>query len=505
MKTKSANLILTAVIALAFSCNQVKNPTEKMLSTASVQSPPPCNCYSISSLYNIPIYFNDQVPGDLQSFNNQSQVNCFAWQEFISLNWPVNPADSFGTPKNLSPVQWETYMPREVLFQPDGVAPPPWGTLVSDEYSDLFKSQKLVFHQSNTKLLTFTSKVNSTDTLIDLTVNQAAPQGKPNWLGAQNSTNVWYEIMLNEDYYNFVVQNGYYNAKTQHDSVKAGIPINFPQGQYQGAVGAIELKAAWMEVPNPAEARWSRYKLSTATVLDPGSKTLRTTTVALVGLHILHKTHNQPTWVWATFEQIDNVPGRAGTPPPPYGYNFYNSNCTARNVQIKTTGGDSTVTVTCNANTSPPYYLMQATPVPVQITRVNPIDSIDAAPINTMMQNNIRQYYPNAVWQYYQLVDVIWSQSLQPDPTTPIQAPRNLNLSSMTSGVPIVANTTLESYVQKTNTCISCHVYSTIAPFPPDSFNNNIFGDFSFAITFAKYNKGLYRIPVQNPLRKKLQ
>ncbi len=505
MKTIQAKLLLIAVIVTAISCNQAKNPAGKMETLANTATSPTCNCYSTSSLYNIPINFNAQVPGDLLSFNNQSQADCFAWQEFISLNWPTNPSDSFGTPYNQNPVQWETYIPREVLFQPGGTAPPQWGTLVSDQYAGLFNSQKLVFHRSKTKLLTFTSKVNSTDTLIDLSVHQAAPQGKPNWLGAQNGTNIWYEIMLNEDYYNFVVKNGYYNAKTQHDSVKAGIPVNFPQGVYQGAVGAIELKAAWMEVPNPTAPQWSRYKLSTATVLDPGSNKLRNTTVALVGLHILHKTHNQPTWVWATFEQIDNVPGVSGSPTPPFGYNFYNSQCTARNVQVKTKSGDSTVTVTCTPNTSPPFYLMQNKPVPIQITRNNPIDPIDATPINTMMQNNIRQFYSSSVWQYYQLVDVIWSQSLQPDPATPIQAPRNLNLSSMTSGTSVVANTTLESYVQKTNTCFTCHVYSTIAPFPPDSVNNNVFGDFSFAITFAKYNKGQYRIPARNPRRKKMQ
>lgn len=59
----------------------------------------------------------------------------------------------------------------------------------------------------------------------------------------------------------------------------------------------------------------------------------------------------------------------------------------------------------------------------------------------------------------------------------------------MQSGANIVANTTMESYVQNTNTCYSCHVYSHIAPYPLDSVNNNVFGDFSFAIKFASYNK----------------
>ena len=479
--------VLLALFML-LSATEIRSDKNARLRSSSAAADS-CQCYSTSSLYNIYVYFNNVVPGDLQSFN-QSKANCFAWQEFIALNWPSNPNSGFGTPKDMQPVQWETYMPSNVLFQPNGAPPPNWGTLVSQEYAKKFKSQRLVFQKSQTKLLTFTSKFDDTDTIAGMDFQQAAPFGQPNWLGAQNSTNLWYEIVLNKDYYDFLVQTGYYNAVTQHDSAKAGIPLNFPEGVYKGKVGAIELKAAWMEVPNPQSAQWRRYKLSNATVLDPQTNQLRNTVVALVGLHILHKTKNQPTWVWATFEQIDNVPN-ANTkyPSPPYGYNYYNKNCQAKNVEITTGHGDSTVTVSCTTNVSPPYYLKQAKPVPIQITRVNGIDSVDAIPVNTRMQAAIRQFDSSSVWQYYQLVDVIWSQSLQKNPTKPIQAPRKINRAAMLSGAAIVANTGLESYVQKTNTCFSCHVYSTIAPYPLDTANNDVFGDFSFAIGFAQYPK----------------
>ena len=158
---------------------------------------------------------------------------------------------------------------------------------------------------------------------------------------------------------------------------------------------------------------------------------------SLVGLHILHKTENQPTWVWATFEQIDNVPGSSS---PPDGYNFHNPNCTSKTVNLS---GGSTATVNCTVNTSPPYHLNLAAPVPIQITRQNPIDPSSAAPINQLMQKNIKNLYSNSVWQYYQLVDVIWSATSQPDPTQPIQSPRNINVSAMQSGGNIVANTCL--------------------------------------------------------------
>jgi hypothetical protein len=459
-----------------------------------------CSCYSPNNQLNaVTIYFNDDVPGDVATVG-QSQLNCFAWQEFIALNWPVNTQKGFGEPFYTGPVQWETYMPSNVLFQKNGVAPPDWGTLVTDEYAKKFKTQRLLFNKNKTKLLTFTAKFDPNDTISDLSSHQAAPFNGPNWLGAQNSTNIWYEILINQDYYDFVVENGYYNAITQHDSVKAGVPIYFPEGQFRGNVGAIELKAAWMEVSNPKAPQWARYKLSIATVLDGVTKKLRTTTVALVGLHILHKTQSQPTWAWATFEQVDNAYSPADTSSHPFGYNFYNASCSPQNVTYKKANGqDTTVTVSCTPNTPPPYYLKNAGPRPIQITRSNAIDSIAARPINAMMQSNIRNFYPNSVWQYYQLVDVIWSATpAQRQPTTPQQSPISLTSAGMTSGTKIVANTSLESYVQTSKTCYQCHVFSTIAPYPGDSINDNVFGDMSFVIDNAQYpstttEKSVYR------------
>ncbi len=373
-------------------------------------------------------------------------------------------------------------MPIDVMFPPGGARPPAWGTLVSPQFAAKFKTQKLLMNPTKTKLLTFTTKF-AADTTFGMIPDQAAPFGKPNWLGAQNNTNVWYEIKLNKDYYDFVVRNGYYNAVTQHDSVKNNVPISFPPGGYTGPVGAIEVKAAWMEVDNINSPKWQRYKLSRATVFDSASGKLRETAVALVGLHILHKTQNQPTWVWATFEQVDNVPD-ANNETPPYGYNFYGANCTSRQVTLN---GGGTVTVGCTPNTSPPYNLSQAAPVPIQVTRLNLLDASNAVPINDSMRNYIRKFYPQSVFQYYELVDVIWSNGSQQHPTKPIPVPFPLNTAGMASGTPIVANTTLESYVQNTNTCFSCHKFSTIAPLPSDSARNNIFGDFSFAISAAQY------------------
>jgi hypothetical protein len=88
------------------------------------------------------------------------------------------------------------------------------------------------------------------------------------------------------------------------------------------------------------------------------------------------------------------------------------------------------------------------------------------------------------VFQYYQLVDVLWSgspqdnytnQQGQPGPATP------LSMSGATpdpSALP-VANTTMETYVQN-HTCLYCHVYASVAG------SNTYASDFSFVLGEAQ-------------------
>jgi hypothetical protein len=165
----SLKVLAWVVIAFLFSGVCILSCTggikQSKHATATADS---CDCYSSSILYNVEVYFNNQVPGDLLAFNNQSQVNCFAWQEFIALNWSTDSTHGFGDPSDLTPVQWETYMPRDVLFQANGVPPPNWGTLVSEKYAAKFRTQRLLMNPMKTKLLTFTSKFEGAVTLQDL-------------------------------------------------------------------------------------------------------------------------------------------------------------------------------------------------------------------------------------------------------------------------------------------------------------------------------------------------
>jgi len=178
----------------------------------------------------------------------------------------------------------------------------------------------------------------------------------------------------------------------------------------------------------------------------------------LVGLHILHKTQSQQSWVWATFEQVDNVPDNNCDTCT---YNFNNPRCTG-----------------CAANQPPGYYLVPGGrgPSPIQVTRVNPLDPY-AISVNGPVQKSIAQYFPGSVWQYYQLVNVIWSQNFGKTAQDSLHVPLNTTILNQ-PGIN-VANTTLETYIQG-STCFSCHKMATVA-----GPSNTYASDFSFSMAAA--------------------
>lgn len=445
---------------------------------------PPCACSPF-----VTVVFGPTVPSDA-TMSSQSDANCFAWAEFVALNWPVDQSAGFGDPGDVAPVQWQTFMPLQLLFPPGGTEPPAWGALppvpanCQKQLNASAAGREFLASHMRPMLLSAASKfsINASPSSFPSISGQAAPLNQPNWLGAQNGTNVWYEVRINKDEYQYIVDNGLYNANNQATWIAQNKPIVLPKGKKGGIVGSIELKAAWMEVPDPADKRWNRYKISRGIVIDPSTNVCRVVTLALVGLHIIHKTSNQPQWVWATFEHVDNVPSPTNANGP---FSFSSGNCQPRSLVVPKNclpkGTNSPVTVGCTPNVAPPYYLCAGSPgpVPIQVSRVTPLDN-DAQQTNQTLQRAIAAAYPNSIWQYYQLINVVWSTSKPPDPTVPPTVP--LNPTGLLPPIP-VANTTLETYVQA-KSCTDCHRSATIAKTAGNP-NPSWASDFSFAFGTA--------------------
>lgn len=444
----------------------------------------PINCFP-------PLTLGSTVPPDA-SLGSQEGADCFAWSEFIALNWPQT-GSNFGSPGDLSPVQWQGFMDAEFMYPSNGQVPPPWGSGDSvPSGCQTRQNLRLMAHHDLLVLRSASKFVPATADGSTLPPNtqQAFPKGGPAWLGAQNGTNVWYEVLVNHDIYDYVTQNHFYSASAQQAYVNngSGPPVIFPEGGNQGITGAIEIKAAWMEVPdyNPAlPGKWTRYKLSSAVVIGPTNTQCRSVTVALVGMHILHKTQSQKTWVWATFEQVDNVP-IAGQVPGPYCCSFYSRQCTPRSVAVPNgsclaSGKPATVTVSCIANTPPPYYLGAGcpAPVPIQAERTAKLDSTAEA-VTASVWSAILTQTPQSVFGNYELVDVLWSSNSGQNPTAPQKVP--LNTPAQQAGnLAHVSNSTLETYIQGSK-CTDCHRSANIAPV---AVNSPWDSDFSFAIGAA--------------------
>lgn len=255
--------------------------------------------------------------------------------------------------------------------------------------------------------------------------------------------------------------------------------------------GAIELKSAWRILTSASQN--ARY-LTTQAVLVGANGACTTATMGLVRLHIIHKTVTQPQFIWATFEQVDNV-------PPASNATFSNSSCQCQTVIpsscINPAPGSpvfqnclatQTKGQNCTPNIPPPYGVFSSgcTAYPIQVARNRPISSNSTDPVvgtNGPAQQLIAGANASSVFQYYQLVDVLWSGTPQdsytnspgtPGPTVPL---------SMSGATPDpqalpAANTTMETYVLSM-TCLTCHVNANVP-------NGNFASDFSFIMGDAQ-------------------
>lgn len=410
-----------------------------------------------------------QLPEEVCNLSQQTTLNCFAWTNFLALNWNASNsrgipdstivAADYGKPGDFSPTVWESYLSMEEVFTDHG--PTPW-TDVN------FKRTNFI------KKMSHLSKVGHTLGTVNKKILKAAGssveelfQAKGSWLTDQKGNLVWYEVKINLDEYNFIAQNQLYDPTKQLSYATANKGIWLPGGPSSyGKQGAMELKAAW-KVVNATDLDSIKpfYKISKAMVpevlgFDKNKQPIlgkySMQYMALVGLHIIRKTNLAHQFVWMTFEHVDNAPTE-GQIDPLKKYSFYNKDS-------KDVPNQSPNPATANIKT------------PVQVTRIaaNAINS-DIQSLNSYVQNMIRQSNPNSVWQYYQLVNVQWPQN-------PIEDNANngglipLNEGGITPTN--MANVTMETYAQN-NYCMSCHKFASVS-------NSNWASGYSFIFSNAK-------------------
>ncbi|NJL27468.1 MAG: hypothetical protein HC897_06005 [Thermoanaerobaculia bacterium] len=282
------------------------------------------------------------------------------------------------------------------------------------------------------------------------------------WLTAQPKMNNYltlFEKRLNQDEFNYITQNQLYNAANQAPFAQTQ-GINLPDGSTAfatyGTVGAIEIKAAWIQLDDPSV--WPLFKISKAYVSYPvaggGQTPPELVTVGLVGLHIIRKTPNAQQFFWSTFEHVNNDPSTTDIQNQTLKawYTYYNPACNPQTDYYK-----------CEVNRRPvpgtdPYD------APVQVVRTTPLSTSTAnniVALNQSVWSTIAAANPNSVFLNYQLVNTLWpnaNTSIPPGASTPLT---DGNAQPPETQQP-VANTILETYHQTIN-CLTCHASAPIA------------------------------------------
>jgi hypothetical protein len=375
--------------------------------------------------------------------------DCQMWQAFIYLNWPAaqgqrgapDASKKFGA---AGPTVWETYKTVDQLFLPYGRDPGPWNLLHLKEVLPPALAAQVA--RGEVRHLTMESKVSRQVLGViaqqwgDKPVLREITQVGGGILYDQNGNPVYYEILVNEDTYNYVWRNGLYNAKIQLAFTQNNTILLPPGPSEYGQNGPIEMKVAW-KILSPAEVASGRFHMSLA--LIPGS--LQPVQVGLVGMHVFQVIKGFDQGAWATFLQVDSAPMLP--------FSFSNPACPS-----------------CSANN-------KATN-PTQVVQIFPDDS-QAVSVNDYVTNLIQQYnQQNGVrspWQYYKLVNVQWPVAA----VDVMRLPKPV-LAPLPDGKPntqTLMNPVIETFLQQQGTnCLGCHVYGTIAAGKNASSYSFLFG-----------------------------
>jgi len=464
-------------------------------------------CLNKPAIPSTPDEVAKSTPGDTP-ITSQDSLNCFAWQTFIGLNLHVDtsnpgvpdpnaqPSD-FGPPGTEQTVVWETYANAKNVMRAKAETPLPWG----DQSAYVAACSKAMNKQSISEpIRVMVSKRIGSNVDFNLSedVAQAFPFNNPNWLADKNGNLVFYEILMGKDEYEYILQNKLYNLNDQAAYLEANNNLSMPLG-HNDVLGGLEIKAAWLLVTDPDNVKWQRFKTINAYIYDENTQGCGKQTMALVGLHIIHKTASQPQWVWATFEHIDNVPNSVDIKADKTvngNFTFYNNTCTvspvSKDCKPKTVKGAAVTHTSCDANVSPAYYLTTTNTCPAYPVRVSRDfkikDSTDnhIASLNMAVQAMIKVANPDSVFANYQLVNVLWSSAAVNDNEPPGHPPvAPLSISGETPALTSlpVANTMLETYAQGFN-CLSCHRGASISSKAKTS--KNYATDYSFIFGMAQ-------------------
>lgn len=250
------------------------------------------------------------IPNDIYrspTAPTEQDLATYAWLEFISAVSPVSsslraaPGGSFQqsgsstTPLNLV---WETYQHKTELFpcsfmggKTQAVAPQPWNA--APKYISAIQNSTTGQTIGCIKPVTLPN-YNNLDEGTQIGQNYIFFPQTPGNPQPGTDAQVLFEARVNQYEWNFV--------NTNYQNLQFGLSFTLPDG-------TVEVKAAWRPLSSiPANLRYRYHTASVITYSGTDNNPVpQVSTYALIALHIIHKSPNYPSFIFATFEQVDNL------------------------------------------------------------------------------------------------------------------------------------------------------------------------------------------------------
>ena len=392
----------------------------------------------------------------------------FAWQEFIALNWPAigatdrdapDTSKTFGDPSYSGPVAWETFRHKVEIYPGTGN---PNG-YVDDASKDYGYDSPPDYIYADTVPACDASQ--SGDSVPWVNLDEQSEIGLDQMYAGAAPTSPFpgQEILFlakaNRAEYVYVAANGWYDQS--QDPLKtivadtAQYVVSNQESPTPGSAsyvsfptGTVEMKSGWRQLTQE-ELGSGAFHTQTVRYYDKngsGETCYRDATWGLVGLHIIQKTSAAPYFVYATFEQTDNIQTASGDPVEDVCGNEIANQSTQPFDPTFATDGSGTIDVRLAQSANPAttssiqafsplsgsacspqsqvYFQESSTnnyqgnvcvnrrahPIPQEVINVNKAAQEAIAAYN--QTNNI----PSSPWQHYKLVNVQYVPIDKPNP-----------------------------------------------------------------------------------------
>ncbi|WOJ90417.1 hypothetical protein RZS28_03735 [Methylocapsa polymorpha] len=370
-----------------------------------------------------------EVPHDVPTGSGASiqDLAIFAWREFIALNWTALDPATTGTrgrsnvnadfltikadsASNYPLLVWQTYRHKNELFPAGGQTDPSF-----DSRAPSYKYTGPPITAANNATLDIFNNL-----------DESSEIGLCNMFAHKNIRLV-YEAKVSRAVFDYANKNGLtkcdslgncstlnaaltktkgnlaqYGGICGFDSSIVSLPCGDAKVNGDAGEGAIEIKAAWRRLTD-VETKSGRFytrKVIYYTGQQFVNQQYNNAVFGLVALHIIHKTKSFPTFVFASWEQVDDFDDA--------------NNINAEDLRFENTG------------TNLPN---------IPVTRAHPIHS-QIPPVNDAVHAAFKAKDPATVWQYYKLVGV---------QATPIDGPPASPASSDTYSYYYLANIVVET------------------------------------------------------------